>query len=64
MGNYDKKNIVKKAEEIIEDYSKKDRERRKENINIRREYKKLKRINIGLKVVIGILAAILTLIIL
>lgn len=64
MGNYDKKNIVKKAEKIIEDYSKKDREKRRENINIRWEYKKLKKINIGLKVAIGIMAVILTLIIL
>ena len=64
MGNFDKRNIVKKAEKIIEDYSKKDREERRERLNIKREYKKLKKVNIGLRVIIGIMAVILTLVIL
>ncbi len=64
MGNFDKRDIVKKAEKIIEDYSKKDREERRERLNIKREYKKLKKVNIGLRVIIGIMAVILTLVIL
>lgn len=64
MGNYDKKDVVKKAEKIIEDYSKKDKEEKIEAINIKKKYKKLKKINIGLKVIIGIMAVILTLVIL
>lgn len=64
MGNFDKKDIVKKAEKIIEDFSKKDREERKETLKLKKEYKKLRKINIGLRVIIGIMAVVLTLVIL
>lgn len=64
MGNYDKKDIVKKAEKIIEDYSKRDREEKKENLNLKRQYKTLKKVNIGLKIAIGIMAVVLAAIIL
>lgn len=64
MGNFDKKDIVKKAEKIIEDFSKKDREERKETLKLKKEYKKLRKTNIGLRVIIGIMAVVLTLVIL
>lgn len=64
MGNFDKKGIVKKAEKIIEDFSQKDREERRQVLSIKKEYRRLRKINIGLKIVIGIMAVALTAIIL
>lgn len=64
MGNFDKKGIIKKAEKIVEEYSRKDREERKEMLKQKREYNKIKKVNIGLKITTGILAITLALVIL
>lgn len=56
MGNSKKKNIIKEAENILEEYTRKDIEEKKKISELRSNYKRIKRVNFTLKIIIGIMA--------
>ena len=55
MGNFEKKDIIKEAENILIEYTKKDIEEKKKITKLKNDYKRIKRTNIALKILIGIM---------
>ena len=55
MGDFNKKFVIKEAENIIEAFCKKDREEKELILRIEKDYKKIKKINLVLKIVIAIM---------
>ena len=56
MGNFKKKNIIKEAENILEEYRKNDVEEKRKISELKSNYKRLKRVNLTLKIIVGIMA--------
>lgn len=56
MGNSKKKNIIKEAENILEEYTRKDIEEKKKISELKSSYKRIKRVNFTLKIIVGIMA--------
>ena len=56
MGDFDKKFVIKEAENILEEFNKKDKEERKQIIKLKKDFRKVKKINIALKIVVGIMS--------
>lgn len=59
MGNFDKKSIIKKAENIIEEYNESTKRERKEIITLKKDCMKLKKINTILKIAVSAMAVAL-----
>ena len=55
MGEFSKKSIIREAENIIEEFSDRRKEEKKQIVNLKKSIKKVKRINIALKVIIAIM---------
>ena len=56
MGDFDKKFVIKEAEDILEEFNKKDREERKQIIKLKKDFRKIKKVNIALKIIVGIMS--------
>ncbi len=59
MGDFDKKYVIKEAENILEEFDKKDKEEKKQIQKLKKDFKKVKKVNIALKVVVGVMAVCL-----
>ena len=56
MSNFEKKNIIKEAENILEEYTKKDIEEKRKISELKNNYKKIKKVNLTLKILVVIMA--------
>ena len=56
MGDFDKKFVIKEAEDILEEFNKKDKEERKQIIKLKKDFRKIKKVNIALKIIVGIMS--------
>ena len=43
MGDFDKKFVIKEAENILEEFNKKDKEERKQIIKLKKDFRKVKK---------------------
>ena len=55
MEDFDKKYVIKEAENILEELNKKDKEEKKQILKLKKDFRKVKRVNIALKVIVGIM---------
>ena len=55
MGEFDKKYVIKEAENILEELNEKDKEEKKQILKLKKDFKRVKRVNIALKVIVGIM---------
>lgn len=56
MGDYDKKYVIKEAENILEEFNKKDREEKKQILKLKKDFKRVKIVNVALKITVGIMS--------
>ena len=56
MGDFDKKYVIREAEDILQELNKKDKEEKKQILKLKKDFKKVKRVNIALKVIVGIMS--------
>lgn len=56
MGDFNKKYIIKQAENILQEYDRRDQEEKKMIVNLQKDYKKTKKINLVLKIIVAIMA--------
>lgn len=56
MGDFNKKFVIMEAENILQELNKKDREEKKQILKLKRDFKKVKRVNIALKIIVGIMS--------
>ncbi len=56
MGDFNKKYVIREAENILEEFNKKDKEEKKQIIDLKRNFRKMKRVNIALKIIVAIMA--------
>ena len=56
MSNFEKKNIIKEAENILEECTKKDIEEKRKISELKNNYKKIKKVNLTLKILVVIMA--------
>ena len=56
MGDYDKKYVIKEAENILQELNKKDKEEKKQILKLKKDFRKVKRVNIALKVIVGVMS--------
>ena len=56
MGDYDKKYVIKEAENILEEFNKKDREEKKQILRLKKDFKRIKIVNVALKITVGIMS--------
>ena len=56
MGDFNKKFVIVEAENILQELNKKDREEKKQILKLKRDFKKVKRVNIALKIIVGIMS--------
>lgn len=55
MGDFDKKYVVREAENILKQFDRKDKEEKRELSNLKKECKKIKKVNIFLKIISSVL---------
>ena len=63
MEDFDKKYVIKEAESILQELNKKDKEEKKQILKLKRDFRRVKRVNIALKVIIGIMSVSLVMLI-
>lgn len=56
MGDFNKKYVIREAENILEEFNKKDKEEKKQIIDLKRNFRKMKRVNIALKIIVAVMA--------
>ena len=56
MGDFDKKYVIKEAENILQELNKKDKEEKKQILKLKKDFRKVKRVNIALKVIVGVMS--------
>lgn len=56
MGDFDKKYVIKEAENILDELNKKDKEEKKQILKLKKDFRKVKRVNIALKVIVGVMS--------
>ncbi len=56
MGDFNKKFVIMEAENILQELNKKDKEEKKQILKLKRDFKKVKRVNIALKIIVGIMS--------
>ena len=56
MEDYDKKYVIKEAENILEEFNKKDREEKKQILKLKKDFKRIKIVNVALKITVGIMS--------
>ena len=55
MGDFNRKFVIREAENIIEEFYKKDREEKDLILKIQKDYKKIRKINLFLKIIVAIM---------
>ena len=55
MGDFNKKYVIREAENILEEFNKKDKEEKKQIIDLKRNFRKMKRVNIALKIIVAVM---------
>lgn len=55
MEDFDKKYVIREAENILEELNKKDKEEKKQISKLKKDFRKVKRVNIALKVIVCIM---------
>ena len=55
MGDFNRKFVIREAENIIEEFYKKDREEKDLILKIQKDYKKIRKINLFLKLIVAIM---------
>ena len=56
MGDFDKKYVIKEAENILDELNRKDKEEKKQILKLKKDFRKVKRVNIALKVIVGVMS--------
>ena len=56
MGDFDKKYVIREAEDILQELNKKDKEEKKQILKLKKDFRKVKRVNIALKVIVGVMS--------
>ncbi len=56
MGDFNKKFIIREAENILEEFDKKDKEEKRKIVELKKNFSKIKKVNIALKIIISIMA--------
>ncbi len=56
MGDFNKKYVIREAENILEEFNKKDKEEKKQISDLKKNFRKAKRVNIILKVIIAVMS--------
>lgn len=56
MGDFNKKYVIREAENILEEFNKKDKEEKKQIVDLKRNFRKMKRVNIALKIIVTVMA--------
>ncbi len=56
MGDFNKKYIIKEAESILEEFNRQDKEEKKEIQKLKSNFKKIKKVNIFLKILVTIMS--------
>ena len=55
MGDFNKKFVIREAENILEEFNKKSKEERKKIQDLKNNYKKMQKVNIALKIIIAVM---------
>lgn len=56
MGDFNKRYVIREAENILEEFNKKDKEEKKQISELKKNFKKIKRVNIALKIVVTVMS--------
>lgn len=56
MGDFDKKYVIKEAEDILQEFNKKDKEEKRQILKLKKDFRKIKRVNIALKIILVIMS--------
>ncbi len=56
MGDFEKKSVIKEAENILQELNIKDREEKKQIVKLKKDFKRVKRVNVALKIILVIMS--------